>query len=105
MMCSVKGIESLELVTLPVTSTQIIITQAHTPLLVYGIGSLHACHKGRYTLRILVLSGLVIESSLHGQPVSRFRLISHVSTKRLQIAGTGGLGLRITGFQPQIHEQ
>ena len=49
--------------------------------------------------------GLVIESSLHGQPVSRFRLISHVSTKRLQIAGTGGLGLRITGFQPQIHEQ
>lgn len=47
------------------TATQIIITQAHTPLLVYGIGSLHAYHKGRYTLRILVLSGLIIESSLH----------------------------------------
>ena len=65
MMCSVKRIECFELVTFPVTATQIIITQAHTPLLVYGIGSLHAYHKGRYTLRILVLSGLIIESSLH----------------------------------------
>ena len=65
MMCSVKRIECFELVTFPVTATQIIITQAHTPLLVYGIGSLHVYHKGRYTLRILVLSGLIIESSLH----------------------------------------